>query len=489
MSSSLLLIIVLSYFALLLCISFFSGRKSSDNDTFFLANRKSPWWLVAIGMIGASVSGVSFISVPGMVESMQFTYMQTVIGFFFGYLVVAHLLLPLYYKLKLTSIYSYLEQRFGKISYKTGASFFLLSKTIGSAVRLYVIAIILQKIIADQWNIPFYITAAFILLLIWLYTFKSGIKTIVWTDTLQTIIMITATVVMIVEIMQTMNMSVSLLFNELSNNNLARIFVFDDWFSKRHFSKQFFSGIFIVIVMTGLDQDMMQKNLSCKSLTDAKKNMYWHGFAFIPVNLLFLILGFLILLFASMHNINLPSAGDEILPFIAMNYFGSFFMLMFVLGIIAAAFSSADSALTALTTTFTIDILEIDKKEDAKDKNKYAKRIRIAVHIGISLLLLGIMLLFANLNNTSVIDAIYTIVSYTYGPLLGLFTFGLFTNLKPYEKMVPYIAILSPLLCYLLNLITTQLYTYSFGYELLLLNGALTFIGLLLSSKYGNKIS
>lgn len=489
MSPSLILIIILSYFGLLLLISFLSGRKATDNEAFFLANRKSPWWLVAIGMVGASVSGVSFISVPGMVGGMQFTYMQTVLGFFVGYLVVAHLLLPLYYKLGLTSIYTYLEKRFGRVSYKTGAAFFFLSKTIGASVRLYIVTLILQKLVADHWNIPFYITASFILLLIWLYTFRSGIKTLVWTDTLQTIVMITATVIMIIQLMHVLQLDISSLSKELSSNYLTRMFVFDDWFSRQHFIKQFFSGIFIVIVMTGLDQDMMQKNLSCESLKDAQKNMYWYGFAFIPVNLLFLILGFLILLFASVQNINLPFAGDEILPFITINYFDGSFILIFVLGIIAAAFSSADSALTALTTSFTVDILEVEKWKYANHKKKYAKRIRMSVHAAISLLILFIILLFANLNSTSVIDAIYVIVSYTYGPLLGLFAFGMFTHLKPNEKWVPFIAIISPILCYCINLITMHLYGYRFGYELLMLNGAFTFVGLLLSSNYGNKNS
>jgi len=487
MNSTTILIIILSYFVLLMLISHFAGRKSTDNEAFFLGNRQSPWWLVAIGMIGASVSGVSFISVPGMVGNMQFTYMQTVIGFFFGYIVVAHVLLPLYYKLNLTSIYSYLGERFGKVSYKTGSSFFLLSKTIGAAVRLYIVALILQKLVADTWNIPFYITVSCILLLIWIYTFRSGIKSIVYTDTLQTIVMIAVLIIMIIKLMSFSSWNIQSLTNELINNELSNIFVFKDWVSKQHFVKQFISGIFIVIVMTGLDQDMMQKNLSCRSLKVAQKNMYWYGFAFIPVNLLFLILGFMIMWFAVQNQLILPVKGDEILPFFASNYVGGSFMLLFVLGIIAAAFSSADSALTALTTSFLVDILEIDIKSTAKDKKKHAKRTRISVHAGITLIFFFIILLFEKLNNTSVIDAIYIIVSYTYGPLLGMFAFGLFTKLKPLEKSVPFIAILSPLICYFLNQFTIKTLGYAFGYELLLLNGALTFIGLLISTRYGNK--
>ena len=489
MNSSIILLIIIAYFALLLLISYLSGRKSTDNDAFFTGNRKSPWWIVSIGMVGASVSGVSFVSVPGMVGNMQFTYLQTVIGFFFGYLVIAHLLLPLYYRLKLTSIYTYLGERFGKFSYKTGASFFLLSKTIGAAARLYVVALILQKLVADSWDIPFFITVAVILLLIWLYTFRSGIKSIVWTDSMQTVIMLVALVMMIAQMLQLTGMDVGKFTTNIIHSDLSRIFVFDDWVSRQHFVKQFFSGIFIAIVMTGLDQDMMQKNLSCKSIKEAQKNMHTYGFAFIPFNLLFLILGFLIYLYAAENGVQLPAKGDAVLPFFAVNFFGNTAMLLFVLGIIAAAFSSADSALTALTTSFTVDILGINERKYAKDKKMDAKRIRMVVHASITVLFLFIILLFEKLNNTSVIDAIYIIVSYTYGPLLGLYAFGLFTKLKPVEKAVPYIAVFSPIFCYGLNLFTTQTFGYTFGYELLLLNGGLTFTGLLITSGYGNKIS
>jgi SSS family transporter len=489
MSSSIILFIIVAYFALLLLISYLAGRKSTDNDAFFTGNRKSPWWIVSIGMVGASLSGVSFVSVPGMVGNIEFTYMQTVFGFFFGYVVIAHVLLPLYYRLNLTSIYTYLGERFGNSSYKTGASFFLLSKLIGASARLYVVALILQKLVADNWNIPFYVTVSVILLLIWIYTFRSGIKSIVWTDTLQTLVMITALVMMITKMLELTGMDVEKFTTTITQSDLSRIFVFDDWVSRQHFLKQFFSGIFIAIVMTGLDQDMMQKNLSCKSLPEAQKNMYWYGIAFVPVNLLFLILGFLIVLFAGSNNIQLPVKGDEILPFFAVNYFGNTVLLLFVLGIIAAAFSSADSALTALTTSFTVDILGVKGEKYAKDKKKDAKRIRMRVHAGITVLFLFIILVFEKLNNTSVIDAIYIIVSYTYGPLLGMFAFGLFTKLKPLEKSVPFIAVFSPIFCFGLNIVTTQYFGYSFGYELLLLNGGLTFTGLLITSSYGNKIS
>ncbi len=485
MSSISILLIIIIYFAGLLLISYIAGRKHANNDAFFRGSRKSPWWAVAIAMVGASVSGVSFVSVPGWVGATQFTYMQTVFGFFFGYLIIAQVLLPLYYRLNLTSIYTYLGDRFGRHSYKTGASFFLLSKIIGAAARLYIVALILQTLVFNELNIPFYLTVSILLFTIWAYTFRSGIKTIVWTDSLQAIIMLIALVVMIVELSQSMGLNLKTLTQEVVNSDLTRIFVFDDWVSKQHFFKQFFSGVFIAIVMTGLDQDMMQKNLSCKNLPEAQKNMYWYAGAFIPVNFLFLILGFMILLFASNNGITLPSKGDEILTFMAMNHFAKAGLLMFTLGIIAAAFSSADSALTALTTSFSVDILEIDTEKETP-KNK---KIRMGVHIGITLLFLIVILIFNQLNNSSIIDAIYVIVSYTYGPLLGMYSFGLFTKIKPTEKAVPYIAVLSPIICFTLDYLTTNYLGYKFGYELLLMNGGLTFIGLYISSKYGNKNS
>ena len=481
MSSSLIVLVLILYFALLLGVSYLAGKRSTDNETFFSGNRQSPWWVVSIGMVGASVSGVSYVSVPGMVGNIEFSYMQTVLGFFFGYLVIAGVLLPLYYRLRLTSIYSYLGERFGRYSYTTGASFFLLSKTIGAAARLYIVALILQHLVFDAWGVPFVLTTTLILIMIWIYTFRSGIKSIVWTDTLQTLIMVTALVIMVVELMQQLNLNGRELGVLLQNSEMSRVFVFDDWMSRQHFVKQFFSGIFIAVVMTGLDQDMMQKNLSCKSLPEARKNMYWYGFAFIPVNLLFLLLGFLMLYFASSQGIVLPVQGDALLPWFAQNYFSTGVFLLFVLGIIAAAFSSADSALTALTTSFSIDILGI-RQEEAKDP-QLAKRHRMIIHAVITVIFIGLISLFGQLKNKSIIDTIYVLVSYTYGPLLGLFSFGLFTRHKPRDKWVPWIAIASPILCYGIDQIARYQWGYAFGYELLLLNGAITFIGLLIASK------
>lgn len=473
MNGTTIILIIAGYFSLLLLISFVVGRKSTDNDAFFLGNKKSPWWIVAIGMVGSSISGVSFVSVPGMVRGLDFTYMQTVFGFFFGYLVIANVLLPLYYKLNLTTIYTYLEERFGKRAYKTGASFFLLSKTIGAAARLYVVALILQTIVFDAWNIPFAVTVCGTILLIWLYTFRSGIKTIVWTDTLQTLIMVTALILLTVQVSTQLNFSLSDTISELVRSDKTRIFVFDDWHSKQNFFKQFFSGIFIAIVMTGLDQDMMQKNLTCKNLRDAKKNMYWYGISFVPVNFLFLTLGAMLLMLATQENIALPALADNILPLFATTYLGKSVLVLFIIGIIAAAFSSADSALAALTTSFSVDILDVQHQDKAK-----AKRTRMIIHVCISIVFALIIMVFKAVNNKSVIDAIYIIASYTYGPLLGMYTFGLFTKLKANDKAIPYIAVASPLICATLDYMSKTLWGFSFGYELLMMNGFLTFMGM-----------
>ncbi len=475
-SGNLVLLIIILYFSILLLISYFVGRKSNDNNAFFLGNKKSPWWVVAIGMVGSSISGVSFISVPGMVRGIDFTYMQTVFGFFFGYVIIATVLLPLYYKLNLTSIYTYLEQRFGKRSYKTGASFFLLSKTIGAAARLYIVALLLQTLVFDALKIPFELTVCGTIFLIWLYTFKSGIKTIVWTDSLQAIVLIISLVLIVVQVSKQIDMSFDELVSTLVNSDKTRIFMFDDWHSKQNFFKQFFSGIFIAIVMTGLDQDMMQKNLTCKSLKDAQKNMYWYGISFIPINFIFLILGAMLLLFATQNQLILPALSDEILPMFAASYLGSTVLVLFIIGVIAAAFSSADSALAALTTSFSVDILGVQHLEENK-----AIRYRKIIHIIISLLFVIIIIVFKSLNNRSIIDAIYTIVSYTYGPLLGMYVFGLFTKLRVRDNIVPFIAVASPILCFILNYLVLKYLSFSFGYELLIINGLITFVGLWLT--------
>lgn len=478
MNGTFILITIIIYFGILLLISRLTAKSHSDNDAFFRGNRQSPWYIVSFGMIGASLSGVTFVSVPGMVKSIDMTYMQTCMGFFVGYLIIAHVLLPLYYKLNLTSIYSYLGQRIGNSSYKTGASFFLLSKMLGAAARLYLVCIILQHYVFDAYNIPFAVTAVGTVLLIWLYTHKSGIRTIVWTDSLQTLCLLLALGLILFNVSETLNLSLSGIADTIRNSKESRIFVFDDWQSKQNFFKQFFSGIFITIVMTGLDQDMMQKNLSCRNLREAQKNMYCYGISFVPVNFLFLSLGILLMVAASQINIAIPDKGDDLLPmFAAGGYLGYTVLVLFTIGIIAAAFSSADSALAALTTSFCIDILNTGKYSEEK-----AVRIRKITHLGICTVFVMCILAFEAIGSQSVIDTIYVLASYTYGPLLGLFCFGLFTKLKPNDKYVPAVAIASPVICYIIDYITFHATGYKFGYEMLMFNGLLTFSGLWLLS-------
>lgn len=480
-----ILLTILLYFGMLLLVARLTS-KNSNNDAFFRGNRQSPWYIVSFGMIGTSISGVTFVSVPGMVRGIDMTYMQTCMGFFFGYIIIAHVLLPLYYKLNLTSIYTYLGDRIGGRSYKTGASFFLLSKIVGAAARLYLVCLILQNYVFGAFDIPFAVTVIGIVILIWLYTRKSGIRTIVWTDSLQTLCLLLALGLILYEISSQLNLNFSNVVQTIKESEHSRIFIFDDWHSKQNFFKQFISGIFITIVMTGLDQDMMQKNLSCKSLREAQKNMYCYGISFIPVNLMFLSLGILLLLMAAKMNITLPTTGDDILPlFAAEGYLGYAVLIFFTIGIIAAAFSSADSALTALTTCFCIDILGVDKL-DEKEAEKRRKR----VHMAMAVIFIVFILLFKAVNNKSVIDAIYIIASYTYGPLLGLFIFGLFTKMQPRDRFVPYVAIASPLICYGIDRLVFSYTGYQFGYEMLMFNGFITFMGLTFLSiktkNYGN---
>ena len=479
-----ILLTIVIYFGLLFMISKWTNQKT-DNDAFFRGNRQSPWYVVSFGMVGASLSGVTFVSVPGMVRQIDMTYMQTCMGFFVGYLIIAHVLLPLYYKLNLTSIYSYLNQRIGRRSYRTGASFFLLSKTVGAAARLYLVCLILQEYVFQSLHIPFVVNVIGIILLIWLYTRQSGIRTIVWTDSLQTFFLLAALVLILFHVGSQMGLNAWGMIQTVKDSDYSQTFEFDDWHSKQHFVKQFFSGIFITIVMTGLDQDMMQKNLSCKSLKDAQKNMYCYGLSFAPVNLLFLALGILLLILGQQQGLALPDGGDKLLPFFAAEgHLGFAVLVCFTIGIIAAAFSSADSALTALTTSFCIDILETDKlpEEQAQRKRKWA-------HIAISTTFIICILFFKAANNDSIIDAIYTIASYTYGPLLGLFVFGLFTRMKPRDQWVPYVAIASPFICYAIDQAVYHSTGYKFGYEMLMFNGLLTFTGLsLLSIKNEQKI-
>ncbi len=471
--------VIFCYFALLIVIGTYTSRNA-NNDSFFVGNRQSPWYVVAFGMIGASLSGVTFISVPGWVADTQFSYLQLVIGYLLGYFVIAQVLLPLYYKLNLTSIYSYLETRFGVFSYKTGASYFLLSRILGSSLRLYLVATVLQVAVFDAWHIPFWVTVVVTIMLIWVYTHRGGIKTIIWTDTLQTAVLLMSAGLSVYFLSKQMGFSFPQLFDKISESEYSRVLFFDDWTDKRHFVKQFFSGAFITIVMTGLDQDMMQKNLSCRNLKDAQKNMYWYGFAFLPVNLLFLALGVLLYLYAHAQGMAIPSQTDNLFPIIAIQgHLPKVAAVLFILGIIAAAYSSADSALTALTTSFTVDILNAKRYSDSK-----LLWVRKRVHIGISVVMALVILAFRALNDQSVISAVFTIAGYTYGPLLGLYAFGLFTKRSVRDQWVPLIAIVSPALCFLLSEFSAQLlWGYKFGFELLIVNGFLTFIGLLAISK------
>ncbi|CAL2091231.1 sodium:solute symporter [Tenacibaculum sp. 190524A05c] len=468
-----ILLLIIGYFSVLVLISYITG-KSANNQTFFKANNSSPWYLVAFGMIGASLSGVTFISVPGWIEAQQMSYMQMVLGYIVGYAVIGLILLPLYYKLNLTSIYTYLEDRFGKSSYKTGASFFLISRTIGAAFRLFLVANVLQLILFDAYGIPFWVTVTITILLIWLYTFKGGIKTIVWTDTLQTLFMLIAVGVCIVMIKDALE--IDSLLGYISENKLSKVFFFEDVNAGNYFWKQFFSGAFIAIVMTGLDQDMMQKNLTCRNLKDAQKNMFWFTIVLVIVNFFFLALGVLLTDYATANEINAHK--DNLFPTIAMSgELGLATSLFFLLGLIAAAYSSADSALTSLTTSFSIDILEIDKKDNEEEKEQTRKKI----HILFSLILIATILIFKYfIADASVIAKIFQFAGYTYGPLLGLYAFGLFTKLNVKDKLVPIICILAPILTFFISTYTKKSLGFDFGFFVLILNGALTFLGLYL---------
>ena len=474
-----ILLLIVAYFSVLIFISFITG-KSADNKTFFKANNSSPWYLVAFGMIGASLSGVTFISVPGWVEAQSMSYFQMVLGYVVGYAIIGLILLPLYYKLNLTSIYTYLEDRFGRYSYKTGASFFLLSRTIGAAFRLFLVANVLQVILFDAYGIPFWVTVSITILLIWLYTFKGGIKTIVWTDTLQTLFMLIAVGVCIYTISD--EMQIDSLFSYVSESKLSKIFFFDDVSAGNYFWKQFLSGAFIAVVMTGLDQDMMQKNLTCRNLKDAQKNMFWFTIVLVIVNFFFLALGVLLTDYAQKNGIDAHK--DQLFPLIAtQGNLGLATALFFLLGLIAAAYSSADSALTSLTTSFSIDILEIDKKEDKKLQEKIRKKI----HIVFSIVLVLIILIFKYfIADESVIANIFKAAGYTYGPLLGLYAFGLFTKLKVKDKMVPFICLLAPVLTFIISYHSLQFFNFDFGFFVLVLNGFLTFIGLSLFKRTVN---
>tara|TARA_R110002096_G_scaffold258855_1_gene452371 strand:+ start:11898 stop:13346 length:1449 start_codon:yes stop_codon:yes gene_type:complete len=476
MSPTTILLLIAAYFLVLILISYFTGKEDS-NDAFFKANKSAPWYLVAFGMIGVSLSGVTFISVPGAVEAKQFGYLQVVFGYFFGYLVIAYVLLPIYYKLNLTSIYTYLRDRFGNVSYKTGSVAFLISRTVGAAFRLFLVAKVLQLLIFDQYHIPFTVTVVITIALIWLYTFKGGIKTIIFTDTLQTLFMLISVVVTIIFLASALDLnSVSEVYTNVKENAMSKVFFFDDVNDAQYFIKSFLAGMFITITMTGLDQDMMQKNLTCKNLKEAQKNMISFSVVLVFVNILFLVLGLLLTQYANQNGIT--ATKDNLFPTIAMlPEIGVVTSAFFLLGLIAAAYSSADSALTSLTTSFCIDIIELDKKP----KNTQ-KKVRKQAHVLISLILIVVIVLFdAIFKDVSVIWELFKAAGYTYGPLLGLFAFGIFTKSQLKDKYVWIIAIIAPLISYIINVYSVDLLNgYQIGFEILIINGLLTFLGLIL---------
>lgn len=483
---NLILIVFIAYTLLLFLVAHLTSRKS-NNNAFFTGNRKSPWFVVAYGMIGASLSGVTFMSVPGGVYSGQFTYFGIVLGYIIGYAVIALILLPLYYKLNLTSIYSYLEIKFGKFSEKTGALLFIISRLIGSAIRMYLVVFVLYEFVFKAWGIPFWVPAVLFIVLILLYTFKGGIKTVVWTDTLQTTFLLLAAAMTVVVILKTLNISFGELMSVSTERGFTKLFE-TDWSHSKFFVKQILSGAFITITMTGLDQDMMQKNLTCKTLRDAQKNVMTSSFIFVLVNILFMSLGAALIYYAQETGFQLPVnesgvvVNDKIFPAVAFSL-GKLTSIIFIIGLIAAGYSSADGTLTALTTTFCFDFLHFDTNDRISEENKL--KYRKLIHIAFALLYLFVIILFKPFHNESLIDKIFEIAGYTYGPLLGLYTFGLFVkNRKPIDKLVPVIAISSPVISYILNHFSKELFFgYQFGFEILIVNGLLTFVGLMLVSK------
>ena len=475
----LVLLTVILYIGVLLLISYMVGRKGG-NDAFFSGNRQSPWPIVAVGMVGASISGVTFIGVPGWVMSTHMTYLQMCLGFVVGYLLVAGVLLPLYYRHGQASIYSYLERRFGPVSYKTGASFFILSKLLGAAAKFYVVCKVLQLCFADTWQVPYAVVVVVALVLIWLYTRRSGIRTLVWTDFVQTLCLVLALVAILVKVSGLLGMGVGEAMAAVWKDPHSQVFEFADWTSRQYFWKQFLSGIFIVVVMTGLDQDMMQKNLTCKDLRSAQKDMCSYGLLFVPVNFLFLALGVMLMWLHQRQGLPLPAQGDALLSGVVLDgTLGTACLIFFTIGVIASAFSSADSAMTALTTSFCIDILGRGQEETTR------KRVHLAMLLAFTLVTLA----FNAIGSGSVMDLIYTLVSYTYGPLLGLFAFGLLTRRMPWAAWVPWVAIAAPVVCYVADVVVFQTTGYKFGYEILMLNGLLTFLGLWLVSRPSKQVA
>ena len=484
MNSFLILLIVGVYFLSLFVISQVTKGKS-DSQTFFSGNRNSKWYIVAFGMVGASLSGITFISVPGDVGAINFTYFQVVIGYLIGYFVVAYLLLPIYYKKGLTSIYEFLGDRFGKFSHKTGAFFFFISRVLGASFRLFLVAIVLQEFIFDQWGIPFEITVTFSIILIWLYTFQGGIKTVIWTDTIQTFFMILSVLISIFFITNSFDQTLFEFLNSEFYSKKSQVFILDDFYNKSYFMKSFLGGMFITICMTGLDQDMMQKNLTCKNLRDAQKNMIVFSFVLVFVTFIFLVLGSILFKYVEINDVQIPDLNgrpntDLLFPLIAFSGdFGLVLPIIFLIGLVAAAYSSADSALTSLTTSFCVDFLNIEQYNQKKQK-----KIRVIIHVLMSIILLLTIVVYKNLLSTSVIDSLLIIAGFTYGPLLGLFSFGIFTNYKIHDKYSIIVCILSVIFTSLIFYDPLSIFEkYQIGYELLPINGLITFLGLHLIRK------
>jgi Na+/proline symporter len=471
------LALIAVYFSILLAVSWFTARKESGTDAFFTANRNSKWYLVAFGMIGTSLSGVTFISVPGMVKSAQFYYLQMVFGYLIGYFVIANLLLPMYYRLNLVSIYTYLETRFGYWSYKTGAGFFLLSRILGSSARFFLVLSVLHLSIFEPFHIPFWLTVGIGLLLIWVYTYKGGMKTIIITDTLQTVCMLAGVLASIFFLADYLNLSFARIPSFVRQNPLSEL-INTEISSKYFWLKQVLAGAFIAITMTGLDQDMMQKNLTCRSIGEARKNMYWFSFILLIVNVLFLVLGLFLYAYAGAADIALPEKSDKLFPLLALHHFPVWLGIMFLMGIIAATYASTDSALTALTTSFCFDFLNFSRLDEG-----LRKKLKLKVHLAMSAMVWIVVLFFNAFNRESLIVTVFDLAGYTYGPLLGLYAMGLLSRIRPADAWVPWLSVLSMVLSFLLKTNSRTLFGgYEIGFEILIINGLITFIALWFSS-------
>ncbi|WP_283389550.1 sodium:solute symporter [Barnesiella viscericola] len=481
MTPVVVLITIFAYFIVLFSISYAVGRRA-DSQGFFVGNRRSPWFVVAFAMIGSMISGVTFISVPGMVAASGFSYLQMVLGFVVGQLLIAYVLVPLFYRMNVVSIYEYLETRFGIASYRTGAWFFFISKMLGATVRLFLVCVVLQLLVFEPLHLPFVLNVVFTVGLVWLYTFRGGVKSLIWTDTLKTVCLVVSVVLCIYYIARGLHLDLGGLWQTIRGSEMSQMFFFDDVNDKRYFFKQFLAGVFTVIAMNGLDQDMMQRNLSCRNSRDSQKNMITSGIAQFFVNALFLMLGVLLYVYASAYGIAIPAKSDELFPWIAtQGYFPGIVGILFVVGLISSAYSAAGSALTALTTSFTVDILGVKGKSEEQ-----VSHLRKRVHIGMAVVMGVVIFIFNVLNNTSVIDAVYTLASYTYGPILGLFAFGLSVKTPVRDRYIPLVAIVSPILCFILDRHSQEWFGgYSFSYELLILNALFTYIGLLLLIRRG----